>query len=211
MIKVSIADDHRIVREGLRRILAEAPDIKVIDEAGDGREIIEKIRSNRPDVVLMDISMPDMDGLDATKQIHALFPELPVLILTVHPARQYASRILRAGARGYLNKQAAPEELIDAVRKVCAGRRYLSPEVSEELALQLIGEGANFSPVESLSDRELQILCLIAKGRKATEIAEGLCLSIKTVNTYRARVLYKLHLRNNADLTRFAIKNNLVK
>ncbi|HED00176.1 MAG TPA: response regulator [Proteobacteria bacterium] len=211
MIKVSIADDHRIVREGLRRILAEAPDIKVMDEAGDSREIIEKIRSNRPDVVLMDISMPDMDGLDATKQIHALFPELPILILTVHPARQYASRILRAGARGYLNKQAAPEELIDAVRKVCAGRRYLSPEVSEELALQLIGEGADFSPVESLSDRELQILCLIAKGRKATEIAEGLCLSIKTVNTYRARVLYKLHLRNNADLTRFAIKNNLIK
>lgn len=211
MIKVSIADDHRIVREGLRRILAEAPDIKVMDEAGNGREIIEKIRSNRPDVVLMDISMPDMDGLDATKQIHALFPELPILILTVHPARQYASRILRAGARGYLNKQAAPEELIDAVRKVCAGRRYLSPEVSEELALQLIGEGADFSPVESLSDRELQILCLIASGRKATEIAEELCLSIKTVNTYRARVLYKLHLRNNADLTRFAIKNNLVK
>lgn len=211
MIKVSIADDHRIVREGLRRILAEAPDIKVMDEAGDGREIIEKIRSNRPDVVLMDISMPDMDGLDATKQIHALFPELPILILTVHPARQYASRILRAGARGYLNKQAAPEELIDAVRKVFAGRRYLSPEVSEELALQLIGEGADFSPVESLSDRELQILCLIAKGRKATEIAEELCLSIKTVNTYRARVLYKLHLRNNADLTRFAIKNNLIK
>jgi len=211
MIKVSIADDHRIVREGLRRILAEAPDIKVMDEAGDGREIIEKIRSNRPDVVLMDISMPDMDGLDATKQIHALFPELPILILTVHSARQYASRILRAGARGYLNKQAAPEELIDAVRKVFAGRRYLSPEVSEELALQLIGEGADFSPVESLSDRELQILCLIAKGRKATEIAEELCLSIKTVNTYRARVLYKLHLRNNADLTRFAIKNNLIK
>lgn len=211
MIKVSIADDHRIVREGLRRILAEAPDIKVMDEAGNGREIIEKIRSNQPDVVLMDISMPDMDGLDATKQIHALFPELPILILTVHPARQYASRILRAGARGYLNKQAAPEELIDAVRKVFAGRRYLSPEVSEELALQLIGEGADFSPVESLSDRELQILCLIAKGRKATEIAEELCLSIKTVNTYRARVLYKLHLRNNADLTRFAIKNNLIK
>lgn len=211
MIKVSIADDHRIVREGLRRILDEAPDIKVIDEASNGREIIEKIHSNRPDVILLDISMPDMDGLDATKQIHSLFPELPILILTVHPARQYASRILRAGAKGYLNKQAAPEELISAVRKVCIGRRYLSPEVSEELALQLIGEGADFSPVESLSDRELQILCLIAKGRKSTEISEELGISIKTVNTYRARVLEKLQLRNNADLTRFAIENNLVK
>lgn len=210
MIKVSIADDHRIVREGLRRILDEAPEIEVVDEACNGREIIEKIRLRRPDVVLLDISMPDMDGLDATKQINDLFPELPILILTVHPARQYASRILRAGARGYLNKQAAPEELIDAVRKVCAGRRYLSAEVSEELALQLIGETASLSPVESLSDRELQVLCFIAKGRKTTEIAEELCLSIKTVNTYRARVLDKLHLRNNADLARFAIDNHLV-
>ncbi len=211
MITISIADDHRILREGLRRILDEASDMKVIDESSNGREIIEKVRANRPDIVLLDISMPDMDGLDATKHIHGLFPELPILILTVHPARQYAVRILRAGAKGYLDKQAAPEELIDAVRKVCAGRRYLSPEASEELALQLIGEGANFSPVESLSDRELQVLCLIANGRKATEIAEELCLSIKTVNTYRSRVLEKLHLRNNADLTRFAIKNNLVK
>ncbi|MFH1673137.1 MAG: response regulator transcription factor [Pseudomonadota bacterium] len=211
MIKISIADDHRILREGLRRILDEAPDMKVLDEASNGREIIEKVRANRPDIVLLDISMPDMDGLDATKHIHGLFPELPILILTVHPARQYAVRILRAGAKGYLNKQAAPEELIGAVRKVCAGQRYLNPEVSEELALQLIGEGANFSPVESLSDRELQVLCLIANGRKTTEIAEELCLSIKTVNTYRSRVLEKLHLRNNADLTRFAIKNSLVK
>ncbi len=210
MIKVSIADDHRIVREGLRRILAEDPDIMVIDEACTGREMVEKVRSNRPDVVLLDISMPDMDGLDATKQIHSLFPELPVLILTVHPARQYASRILRAGARGYLNKQAAPEELIDAVRKVCSGRKYLSPEVSEELALEFIGDRANLSPVESLSDREVQILCFIAKGKKTSEIAEELCLSIKTVNTYRARVIHKLNLRTNADLTRFAIENNLI-
>lgn len=210
MITVSIADDHRIVREGLRRILSEAADIKVIDEASNGREIVEKVRLNPPDVVLLDISMPEMDGLDATKQIHALFPELPILILTVHPAKQYASRILRAGAKGYINKHAAPEELVQAVRKTFSGRTYLSPEVSEELALQFIGEGANFLPVESLSDRELQILCFIAKGRKCTEIAEELCLSIKTVNTYRARVLSKLDLRNNSDLTRFAMKNNLI-
>jgi two-component system invasion response regulator UvrY len=211
MIKISIADDHRILREGLRRILDEASDMKVIDEASNGRELIEKVQAHRPDIVLLDISMPGMDGLDVTKQLRSLFPELPILILTVHPARQYALRILRAGAKGYLDKQAAPEELIGAVRKVCAGRRYLSPEVSEELALQLIGEGANFSPVESLSDRELQVLCLIAKGRKTKEIAEELCLSIKTVNTYRSRILGKLHLRNSADLTRFAIKNSLVK
>ncbi len=211
MIRISIADDHRIVREGLRRILDGAPEMQVIDEACDGREIIEKIRANKPDVVMLDISMPDMDGLDATKQIHELFPDLPVLILTVHPAKQYALRILRAGAKGYLDKQAAPEELIRAIRKVYAGQRYLSSEVSEELAMQLLGEGASFSPVEALSDRELQILCHIAKGRKAVEIAEELCLSIKTVNTYRARVLHKLNLRNNADLTRFAISNSLLK
>lgn len=211
MIKVSLADDHRIVREGLRRILESAPDIEVIDEACNGRELIQKLNSNRPDVVLLDISMPDMDGLDTTKQIHASSPDLPILILTVHPARQYATRILRAGAKGYLNKDAAPEELIDAVRRINSGRRYLSPEVSEELALQLIEENADLSPVEALSDRELQVLCHIAKGRKTGEIADELCLSIKTVNTYRARVLNKLGLRNNADLTRFALKNNLVK
>ncbi|MFH1146484.1 MAG: response regulator transcription factor [Pseudomonadota bacterium] len=211
MIKISIADDHRIVREGLRRILEGASDIQVLDEASNGREIIDKVRANLPDVVLLDISMPEMDGLDATKQIHGLFPELPILILTVHPPRQYALRILRAGAKGYLDKHAAPEELIRAVRKVCAGQRYLSPEAAEDLASQLLGDVADFSRVESLSDRELQILCLIAEGRKTTEIAEGLCLSIKTVNTYRARVLSKLDLRNSADLARFAVENHLIK
>lgn len=211
MIKICIADDQRILREGIRRIIDEAPDMKVIDEASSGREIIKKVCVKRPDVVLLDISMPDMDGLDATKHIHTLFPELPILILTVHPPEQYAMRILRAGAKGYLSKQAAPEELIGAVRKVCAGRRYLSPEVSEALALQSIGDSADFSRVESLSDRELQVLCLIASGRNTAEIAEELCLSIKTVSTYRSRVLEKLHLRNNAELTRFAINNNLLK
>ncbi len=211
MIRISIADDHRIVREGLRRILDAASDIEVMDEASNGREIIEKVCASRPDVVVLDVSMPEMDGLDATKQIHTLFPDLPILILTVHPARQYALRILRAGARGYLDKQAAPEELIRAVRRVAAGERYLSPEVSEELAMQLLGDRPDFSRVQSLSDRELQVLCLIAKGRKSTEIAQELSLSIKTVNTYRARILVKLELRNSADLTRFAIENNLIK
>jgi DNA-binding NarL/FixJ family response regulator len=211
MIKVLIADDHRILREGLKRILNEAHDITVVDEASSGKEAIEKIHENHPDVVILDISMPDMDGLDATKQIHELFPKLPILILTIHFPKLYALRLFRAGAMGYLVKNVTSEELVNAVRKLNAGQVYLSPEVSEELALQRIEEGNSFSPVEWLSDRELQILCLIASGKTTKEIAENLCLSIKTIETYRSRLLKKLNLRNNAELTRFALDHNLLK
>lgn len=210
MIKIIIADDHKIVRAGLKRILDEDPFIEVIEEASTGIEAIKKIKANLPDVVIMDISMPEMDGLDATKQIHELFPKLPILILTVHVPMQYAFRIFRAGAMGYLVKNTAPGELVKAVHRLNAGRPYMSTEVSEELALQRIEEGGNLSPIEWLSDRELQTLTLIASGKTTREIAESLSLSPKTIETYRTRVIRKLNLRNNSDLTRFAIENNLL-
>ncbi|HUU50675.1 MAG TPA: response regulator transcription factor [Nitrospinota bacterium] len=210
MIKVIIADDHRIVREGLKRILDETHDIKVIGEASTGIEAIQKIEANPPDVLILDISMPDMDGLDATKQIHETFPKLPILILTVHLPKQYALRLFRAGAKGYLVKDVASEELVKALRKLNAGKLYLSPEVSEELALQKIKSDADFSPVECLSDRELQILCFIASGKTTREIAASLNLSSKTIDTYRTRLFEKLNLRNNSELIKFALHHKLV-
>jgi two-component system invasion response regulator UvrY len=210
MIKVIIADDHRIVREGLKRILDETYDIKVIGEASTGIEAIQKIEANPPDVLILDISMPDMDGLDATKQIHETFPKLSILILTVHLPKQYALRLFRAGAKGYLVKDVASEELVKALRKVNAGKLYLSPEVSEELALQKIKSDTDFSPVECLSDRELQILCHIASGKTTKAIAASLNLSSKTIDTYRTRLFEKLNLRNNSELIRFALDHKLV-
>lgn len=210
MIKIIIADDHEIVRAGLKRILDEDPFIEVIEEASTGIEAIKKIKANPPDVVILDISMPEMDGLDATKQIHEFFPKLPILILTIHVPRQYAFRLFRAGAMGYLVKNTAPDELVKAVHRLNAGRVYMSPEVSEELALQRIEDGGNLTPTEWLSDRELQTLTLIASGKTIREIAESLNLSPKTIETYRTRVIRKLNLRNNSDLTRFAIENNLL-
>lgn len=210
MIKVMLADDHRIVREGLKRILDETHDIKVIGEASTGREAIEKINKNLPDVLILDISMPDMDGLDATKQIHELFPKLPILILTVHLPKHYALRLFRAGAMGYLVKDVASEELVQAVRRLNSGKIYLSPKVSEELALQKIKGDAVFSPAECLSDRELQTLSLLASGKSTREIAESLSLSNKTVETYCTRLYNKLDLKNKAELIKFAFDNKLI-
>lgn len=211
MIRVLIADDHGIVRGGIRRILEDQEDIQIVGEASDGQKAIQKVRETAPDVVLLDISMPGMDGLDVTKQLKAIDPEVRILILTMLAEEQYAPRLMRAGAMGYVTKHAAPEDLVKGIHVVNSGRRFISPTLAEHLALRYLGKRADLRPVECLSDRELQVLCLLANGKTNKEIAESLHLSVKTIDTYRARVLGKLNLRNNAELTLFAVQNGLVE
>jgi len=209
MIKIIIADDHPIVRAGMKQIISEASDLMVADEASDGRQLLTKIRKENFDVVILDISMPHMDGLDVLKQLKIEMPKLPVIVLSIHPEDQYALRVLKAGASGYVTKVSAPDELINAVRKVCRGGKYISPSIAEKLAFQL---DANFEvmPHESLSDREYQVLCLLASGKTVTDIADELALSVKTVSTYRARILEKMNMKNNAELIHYAVQNRLV-
>ncbi|RKX70815.1 DNA-binding response regulator [candidate division WOR-3 bacterium] len=210
MIRVLIVDDHDIVREGLKRILAEYRDVEVVGEATCGEEAIQLIRKLNPDVILMDISMPGMDGLEATKRITERWPKVKVLVLTVHPEDTYAVRILKAGALGYLQKNCGPDDLITGIRTVYQGARFLLPEVAQRLAYRLLEEKKDLGPIESLSDRELQVLHHLASGLEMKEIAAKLRISYKTVETYRARLMEKLKLRNVADLTRFAIQHKLI-
>ncbi|MBN2323362.1 MAG: response regulator transcription factor [Spirochaetes bacterium] len=209
MIKTIIADDHTIVREGLKQILNETADVRVSDEAKNGGELLSKLRRGKFDVVVLDISMPGANGLDALKQIKIIDPHLPVLVLSMHPEEQYAVRVLKAGAAGYLTKESASEELLKAIRRIVSGGKYVSPSLAEKLAVELDTDRER--PLyETLSDREYQVFCMIASGRTATEVAEELSLSVKTVSTYRSRILHKLHMANNAQLTHYAIKNGLV-
>ncbi|MEA2014040.1 MAG: response regulator transcription factor [Thermodesulfobacteriota bacterium] len=210
MIDVLLADDHSIVRAGLRRIIEDAGDIQVIAEAADGREAIKKAHETLPDVAVIDISMPNMDGLEVIVQLHSYFPELPILILTMHEEEQYVVRAIGAGAKGYVTKRSAPEELVEAIRKVNTGGRFLSDTAAESLADRLARGTKSLSPLDSLSTREIQVLRCLALGQTNREIAETYSLSVKTVDTYRSRVLNKLNLRNNADLSRFAIQNRLI-
>ena len=211
MIKVLLADDHKIVRDGLRRIVEESGDMEVIAEASDGREAIQLVHNTAPDVAVIDISMPGLDGLEVVSQLRGHYPELPILILTMHEEGQYVVRAIQAGAMGYITKQSAPEQLLTAIRRVYDGNRYLTDEAAEALALR-IAKGTNGqSPLESLSMRELQVLRRLAMGHTNREIAIAYHISIKTVDTYRARLLKKLDLRNNAELSRFAIQNNLIE
>jgi len=209
MIRILIADDHPIVRAGLRQIVLEAADMVVAAEASDGHEVLAKVREADFDVLLLDLTIPGLSGLDVLKQVKSEKPHLRVLILSVHPEDQYAVRVLRAGAWGYVTKASAPEQLIAAIRKVHDGRRYVSPVLAERLAEHL-EPGATTMPHESLSDREYQVLCLLASGKTATEIADALALSVKTVSTYRSRILEKMGMRTNAELTHYAIQNRLV-
>ena len=209
MIKILIADDHAIVREGLKQIIRETSDMVVADEASTGQELLEKVWKHDYDVVLLDISMPGRSGLDILKQIRSQKPELPVLILTIHPEEQYAVRVLRAGASGYLTKESAPDELIKAIRKVSMGRKYVSSTLAEKLAseVDIISE----KPLhQALSDREYEVMCMIASGKTVKKIAEELCLSIKTISTYRSRILEKMKMKSNAELIHYAIQNRLV-
>ncbi|MFB0515405.1 MAG: response regulator [Candidatus Neomarinimicrobiota bacterium] len=209
MIRVLIADDHTIFRAGLRQILNEIPDITALDEASNGKEILARLAQTQYDVILLDISMPGESGVEVLKQIKHVRPEQAVLILSMHPEEQYALRILRAGALGYLTKESAPEELIAAIRKVAAGGRYISSKLGVELAMRL--DKAFRAPRhEILSDREYQVMIMIASGKTIKEIAEELPLSVSTINTYRTRVLEKMDMKTNVELTRYAIQRGLV-
>jgi DNA-binding NarL/FixJ family response regulator len=211
LIRVLLADDHSIVRAGLRRIVEESGEMEVVAEASDGQEAIQLVRKDTPDVAVVDISMPGLDGLEVLSQLQAFDPQLPVLILTMHEEGQYVVRAIEAGAMGYITKQSAPEQLVKAIRKVHSGHRYLTDEATEALALRIARGGEGQSPLDSLSMRELQVLRRLAMGHTNREIASAYHISIKTVDTYRSRLLKKLALRNNADLSRFAIQNRLIE
>jgi two-component system invasion response regulator UvrY len=206
-----LADDHSIVRAGLRRLVEESYDMEVVAEAPDGRKAIQQTHETRPDVVVVDISMPGMDGLEVVSQLQSFYPKLPIIILTMYEEEQYVVRAIEAGAMGYITKKSAPEQLVKAIRKVYAGYRYLTDEAAELLALRVArGEGGK-SSLDSLSMRELQVLRRLALGHTNREIAESYHISIKTVDTYRSRLLKKLDLRNNAELSRFAIQNRIIE
>ncbi|MGD9212145.1 MAG: response regulator transcription factor [Desulfobacteraceae bacterium] len=209
MINIIIADDHPIVRAGLKQIIAEDKDITVTGEASKGTELLEKVRKHDFDVILLDLSMPGMNGLDVLKQLKIEKPRIPVIILTIHPESQYALRILKAGAAGYLTKDSASDELIKAIRKVCNKGKYISPSLAEKIVFAL-DQDAGQLPHEALSDREYQVLSLIGSGKTVSQIAETLALSVKTVSTYRVRILEKMQMQNNAELIHYAIQNKLV-
>jgi DNA-binding NarL/FixJ family response regulator len=209
MIEILIADDHAIVRRGLKQILAETKDIIVAGEATNGRETLELVRQRDWDVLVLDITMPGRSGLDILKDIRQFRPKLPVLVLSMHAEEQFATRMLKAGADGYLNKESAPEELVKAIYKVHGGGKYISPAHAERLVGAVTG-GHTAQPHETLSDREFEILCLIASGKTVSQIAAQLSLSVKTVSTYRARILEKMQMKTNAELTHYAIKAGLV-
>ena len=211
MIRILLADDHRIVRAGLRRLIEESGSMEVIAEAADGRDAIQLARKKKPDVAVIDISMPGLDGLEVVSQLRHYSPNLPILILTMYEEEQYVIRAFEAGAMGYITKRSAPEQLVKAIQKLHSGSRYLTEAAAETLALRLAkGNGAR-SPLDSLSTRELQVLRRLALGNTNREIAEAFNISIKTVDTYRLRLLKKLNLRNNAELSRFAIQNRLIE
>jgi DNA-binding NarL/FixJ family response regulator len=211
LIKVLLADDHSIVRAGLRRIVEESEDMEVIAEASGGREAIRQAQNTPPDVAVIDISMPDLDGLEVISHLHACHPKLPIIILTMHEEEQYVVRAIESGAMGYVTKRSAPEQLVKAIRKVHAGYRYLTEEAIELLVLRVARGSKDRSPLDTLSLRELQVLRRLALGHTNREIAESYHISIKTVDTYRSRLLKKLNLRNNAELSRFAIQNRLIE
>ena len=209
-IHVLIADDHAIVRQGLKQILSETEDLLVTGEADDGAEALQLARQQTWDVFLLDVSMPNRNGIDTLKQLKKEFPRLPVLILSMHPEEQYAVRALKAGASGYLTKQSAPEQLVTASRQVASGKKYLSPAVAQQLA-EAISENTEKSPHERITDREYQVLVLISTGNTLTQIAEKLNLGVETVSTYRARLLEKMGLKSTAELIRYGLEHGLVE
>jgi DNA-binding NarL/FixJ family response regulator len=208
-IKVLIADDHAIVREGLKQILADTNDIVVAGDAQNAQEAVQLVRKTEAHVLLLDISMPDRSGLEVLKQVKKETPNIAVLMLSMHREDQYALRSLKAGASGYLNKQSAPAELVNAIRLVVSGKKYITQELAQAMANQLDTD-QEIPPHEILSDREYQTLTLIASGKAVSDIAAELMLSVKTISMYRSRLLQKMKLKNNAELTHYAIKNQLV-
>jgi two-component system invasion response regulator UvrY len=210
MIRIAIVDDHAVVRAGLRQFLSEQMDFEITGEAANGREALDIVRRKDADVIVLDISMPDQNGVDLLAAIKAREPDLPVLILSGFPEAHYATTLLRQGAAGYLNKECDPEEIVRAIRTVARGRKYITPAVGELLANGLNGN-ADSLPHEQLSEREFQVFLRLAKGETVGNIADSMALSVKTVSTYRSRVMEKLKLASNSDLTYYALKNGLIQ
>ena len=210
MLKILVADDHMVVRKGLKQILGEVPDMIVAGEASDGPKTLHMVQEDHYDLVLLDIAMPGISGLDVLKQLKSEKPDLPVLMLSMYPEEQYAVRTLKAGASGYLTKESASDELIAAIRKVCSGGKYVTASLAEKLASCL--DTYSEKPVhERLSDREYQVVRMIASGKTVTEIADALSLSVKTISTNRSRALIKMGMKTNAEMTYYAIKHGLVE
>ncbi|HOJ52698.1 MAG TPA: response regulator transcription factor [Syntrophales bacterium] len=208
-VEILIADDHPIVRAGFKQVLADTPDMEVAAEAENGQEVLNFLRKRDFDIILLDISMPGRNGLEVLKDIKSIKPRIPVLILSIYPEEQYAVRALRAGAAGYLTKASAPHELIAAIRKVTAGGKYISTALAEKLT-DYLSTDLEKAPHERLSDRELEVMLMIASGKTVSEIARELCLSVKTVSTYRSHILEKMKLKNNAEITLYAVQNKLI-
>ncbi len=211
MIRIAIVDDHPTVRAGLKQFFADQTDFTVVAEAGTGRQAVDIVRKGEVDVILMDISMPDQSGVDALVAIKARAPDLPVLILSGFPEAHYATTLLRQGASGYLNKDCDPEEIVTAIRTVYRGRKYITAGVAEQLADNLSGGAGDKLPHEQLSKRELQVFLRLAKGETIGHMAVSMSLSVKTVSTYRTRVMEKVKLESNSDLTYYALKNGLIQ
>ena len=209
MIRVLVGDDHAIVRRGLRQILSETSDIAVEAEAATAAEVLECVRTRRFDVVVLDVNMPGGNGIELIAEIRKERAGLPVLILTVYPEDQYAVRAIKAGAAGFLTKESAPEKLLEAVRKVAAGGRWVSNELAETLASMVAGDGGG-APHELLSDREFEVMKLLASGKTVSQIGVELSLSVKTISTHRTRILKKMSMKTNAELTQYAVRNGLV-
>lgn len=209
MIRILIADDHTIMREGLKRILEGEADIEVVAEAVDGLDALKKIRAGGMDLVVLDLSMPGRSGVDLIRQIKEEFPKLPILILTMHEEEQYAVRAIRAGASGYLTKESAGLELVNAIHKIASGRPYISMAVAEQLAMNLMPDEVAL-PHKTLSDREFEIFQLLVAGKSLTEIADGLFLSVKTVSTHKTRILVKMRMKNLTELVQYAVEHQLI-
>lgn len=210
MLKVLIVDDHAMIRVGLKQVLLKVFGGAVIGEAENAQEALIQVRAKQWDLVIMDITMPGRSGLDALQDVKLARPKLPVLIMSMHGEDQFALRVLKAGAAGFISKHSPPEELVKAIQKILAGGRYVSPSVAEKMVLNL-GRETGKPPHESLSEREFQVMCMFAMGKTNKQISEELSLSVKTISTYRARILEKMNMQSNAELTRYAIKNELVE
>ena len=208
-IRLLVADDHSVVRRGVRQIVEEYPDLRITSEASNGAEVIELVRGGSCDALILDLNMPGPSGLEVLRMVKSLSPQLPILVLSMHAQEQYAARLLKAGATGYLQKESAPEELVCAIRKICSGERYFRSDQAEEFIEQM--DQFDQAPHESLSNREFEVLRRIASGKTVSQIAEALNLSVKTVSTYRTRLLDKMRMKTNAELTHYAIKNRLVE
>ena len=209
IVKIGIVDDHAIVRAGLKQFLSEMVDLRVVGEAASGREAIDLVRVTDIDVLIMDLSMPGQSGIDALAMIRAKAPDVGILILSGYPEEQYAVNLIRQGASGYLNKECEPMEIVNAIRTIALGRRYISPSVAELIAQQLNRKEGSAAH-DLLSEREFQVFLKLAKGETAGEIANALSLSVKTVSTYRTRLMEKMGLTSNSDLTYYALKNKLI-